>query len=84
MIWVRATASAVNLLISNLIGLGLGPLGVGLLSDAFNKGFAIGGLSVTGAGPAEGLRLALIVASSAVLAAFACYAFAARTISRSS
>jgi predicted MFS family arabinose efflux permease len=80
----RATASAVNLLISNLIGLGLGPLGVGLLSDAFNKGFAIGGLSVASAGPAEGLRLALMAASSAVLAAFACYAFAARTISRSS
>lgn len=80
----RAAASAVNLLISNLIGLGLGPLGVGLLSDAFNKGFAFGGLAVAGAGPAEGLRLALMLASSAVLLAFASYALAARTISRSS
>lgn len=81
---VRATASAINLLISNLIGLGLGPLGVGLLSDALNKGFAMGGITVAGIGPAEGLRLALMLASSVVLLAFACYVFAARTISRSS
>lgn len=79
----RATASAANLLISNLLGLGLGPLGVGLLSDAFNKGFVIGGVAVAGAGPAEGLRLALICAAFVVLAAFACYALAARAIGRS-
>ncbi len=48
----RAMAAAVLLFIVNIIGLGLGPLVVGLLSDVF----------ATSQGPAEGLRSALIVA----------------------
>lgn len=50
---MRATASAVLLFIINLIGLGLGPLAVGALSDMF---------AITlGMGEAEGVRWALLV-----------------------
>ncbi|HZZ34898.1 MAG TPA: MFS transporter [Caulobacteraceae bacterium] len=69
---MRATAAAILLFIINLIGLGLGPLAVGLLSDWFNKGM--------GLGPAEGVRWALIVASMFGLVAFACFWLARRTI----
>jgi MFS family permease len=48
----RATASALLLFVINLIGLGLGPLSVGLLSDSF---------SASGMDVAEGLRWAIIV-----------------------
>ena len=53
---MRATAAALLLFIINLIGLGLGPLAVGLLSDYLNKGM--------GLGPADGVRWALIVSAS--------------------
>ena len=69
---MRATAAAILLFIINLIGLGLGPLGVGILSDYFNKGM--------GMGPAEGVRWALIVSALFGLAAFACFWMARRTI----
>jgi len=46
----RATASAFVLFILNLVGLGLGPLGVGILSDVFS-----------GVGFANGLQLAMLV-----------------------
>jgi MFS family permease len=69
---MRATAAAILLFIINLIGLGLGPLGVGILSDYFNKGM--------GMGPAEGVRWALIVSALFGLAAFACFWLARRTI----
>ena len=49
---MRATTSAVILFLVNLVGMGLGPLIVGVLSDVFNHG---------GLGPAEGLRMAMIV-----------------------
>lgn len=49
----RATASAVLLFIINLIGLGLGPLGVGAVSDF------IGG--PMGLGSAEGVRWSLMI-----------------------
>lgn len=52
---MRATAAAVLLFIINLIGLGLGPLGVGLLSDFF--------AGPIGMGSAEGVRWALIVSA---------------------
>jgi MFS family permease len=52
---MRATASAILLFIINLIGLGLGPLLVGILSDLF----AIQG----GMGSAEGVRWALMVSA---------------------
>jgi MFS family permease len=58
----RATASAIYLFASSLIGLGLGPLSVGLLSDSFASG---------GLGTGEGLRWALFVvgAGASILAA---------------
>ncbi len=53
---MRATAVAIQLLLINLLGLGLGPLFVGVLSDLF------AGL---GHGSAEGLRLALLASNIA-------------------
>jgi MFS family permease len=52
---MRATTAAVLLFIINLIGLGLGPLGVGLMSDMF--------AGPLGMGSAEGVRWALIVSA---------------------
>jgi MFS family permease len=69
---MRATAAAILLFIINLIGLGLGPLAVGILSDWFNKGL--------GMGPGEGVRWALIVSASFGLVAFTCFWLARRTI----
>jgi len=69
---MRATAAAILLFIINLIGLGLGPLAVGLLSDYLNKGM--------GLGPAEGVRWALIVSTMFGLVAFGCFWMARRTI----
>lgn len=48
---MRATASAILLLAINLIGLGLGPLLLGIVSDAL--------AGASGLGPAKGLRWAL-------------------------
>ncbi len=69
---MRATASALLLFIINLVGLGLGPLAVGILSDVFNKSM--------GMGPAEGIRWALIVSALFGLVSFACFWLARRTI----
>lgn len=69
---MRATASAVLLFIINLIGLGLGPLAVGALSDAL----AIYG----GLGEAEGVRWALILSSFAGVGAFALFWMARSSI----
>ena len=52
---MRATSAAVLLFIVNLIGLGLGPLLVGVLSDIFAEG--------VGLGVAEGVRWSLITVS---------------------
>lgn len=49
----RATASAVLLFMINLLGLGLGPLGVGVVSD-----FLSGPM---GLGSAEGVRWSLMI-----------------------
>ena len=49
----RATATAVLLFIINLIGLGLGPLGVGAVSDLLS--------GPLGLGPAEGIRWSLMI-----------------------
>ena len=59
----RATASAISLFSANLIGLGLGPLSVGYLSDAF----------ASHVGKAEGIRFALICASLAAWVAALLY-----------
>lgn len=52
---MRATATAILLLVLNLIGLGLGPLAVGLASDWFAGGWQLG--------PARGVQWALILSS---------------------
>jgi MFS family permease len=54
---MRATNSALSLFVSNLLGLGLAPLGVGLLSDIFGR--------TLGAG--DGIRWALVCLSSLAL-----------------
>ncbi|MCK5911851.1 MAG: MFS transporter, partial [Caulobacter sp.] len=69
---MRATAAAVLLFIINLIGLGLGPLGVGLLSDFF--------AGPIGMGSAEGVRWALIVSALMGVVSFALFWRARHTI----
>ena len=69
---MRATTSAILLFIINLIGLGLGPLAVGLLSDYFAVGM--------GMGSGEGVRWALIVSTTFGLVAFYCFWRATQTI----
>lgn len=69
---MRATAAAILLFIINLIGLGLGPLAVGILSDYLNKG--------VGLGAAEGVRWALIISACFGLVAFTCFWMARKTI----
>lgn len=69
---MRATASAIMLFIINLIGLGLGPLAVGALSDLF----AING----GMGSAEGVRWALVVSALTGFGAVVLFWMARKTI----
>ena len=69
---MRATASAVLLFIINLIGLGLGPLLVGMLSDYFANGM--------GMGAAQGVRWALMTSTLFGIAAFAMFWMARKTI----
>ena len=64
---MRAKATAISLLVSNLVGAGLGPLAVGLLSDAH--------------GGADSLRFALLALSPALIAPAFCYWRAAATFS---
>ena len=66
----RATAVAVFLFVLNAIGLGLGPLFAGLLSDTLARSF----------GSAEGLRFAMAALSIVVLLSVICFAMARRTI----
>ena len=66
----RATAAAVLLLVTNLVGLGFGPLTVGVLSDAFSESI----------GAADGVRWALIALVGAGVPACAAYLVAARTL----
>lgn len=69
---MRATAAAILLFIINLVGLGLGPLLVGALSDVL----AIQG----GMGKAEGVRWALIISALSGIAAAVFFWMARRTI----
>lgn len=62
---MRATSSAILLFIINLIGLGLGPIAVGAISDAYAIGL--------GMGEAEGVRYALL--TSAFIGVFAAALF---------
>ncbi|KQS03609.1 hypothetical protein ASG11_04545 [Sphingomonas sp. Leaf357] len=59
----RATASALMMFVFNIVGLGLGPLCVGLLSDAFAPSLGAGG----------GLRLGMACGTLAGLGAAACF-----------
>ncbi|MDX2235052.1 MAG: MFS transporter [Hyphomonadaceae bacterium] len=69
---MRATASAILLFIINLVGLGLGPLLVGALSDVL----AIQG----GMGKAEGVRWALIISALSGVASAVFFWMARKTI----
>ncbi len=69
---MRATSSAVLLFIINLIGLGLGPLAVGILSDVLAGPF--------GLGSAEGVRWALIISACVGVVAFGLFWLARRSI----
>lgn len=52
---LRATASAMLFFIINIVGMGMGPLGVGILSDIISR---------TGMGERDGLRFAMIAAEA--------------------
>jgi MFS family permease len=69
---MRATSSAILLFVINLIGLGAGPLFVGLLSDML--------AGPMGLGSAEGVRWALILSALVGVLAFVCFWIARRTI----
>lgn len=69
---MRATSAAILLFTINLLGAGMGPLVLGLLSDYFNHRL--------GMGPAEGVRWALIASVVTGLGAFAAFWMARRTI----
>lgn len=58
----RATATAILMLILNLVCMGMGPLLLGTLSDGLARGF----------GPAEGLRMALIACTLVCLPSAFC------------
>jgi MFS family permease len=69
---MRATAAAVLLFVINLIGLGLGPVAVGALSDIL--------AGPVGLGEAEGVRWALILSAMLGLVSFALFWKARKTI----
>lgn len=69
---MRATTSAILLFTINLIGLGLGPLAVGILSDVMANGF--------GLGSAEGVRWALMISTCFGIVAFILFWIARKTI----
>jgi MFS family permease len=71
---MRSTGSALLMFIQNLVGLGLGPLAVGLLSDTLANGL--------GLGSAQGVRWALIGSASVGLIACALFWRARSTIER--
>ena len=68
----RATAAAILLFIINMIGLGLGPLGIGIISDLMAEGL--------GLGVNEGLRWSLIAFYVVGASAYALFWLARRTI----
>jgi predicted MFS family arabinose efflux permease len=74
----RAMAAAVHLFFINLIGLGLGPLTFGILSDMLNHG--IPGLMGAGLGPAQGLRYALLAGSLTAVVGVVFFCISARTM----
>ncbi len=79
----RALGSAVLLLIVNLIGLGLGPTLVGVVSDMFYNSFLADGMAEPLA-KADGLRWSLIVMVCINVWSFVHYIIAAKTLVRDS
>ena len=71
-IHMRATTASIMLFIINMVGLGLGPLFVGALSDVL--------AGPMGLGSADGVRWALILSALLGVAAFALFWLARRTI----
>ncbi|HEX5380175.1 MAG TPA: MFS transporter [Phenylobacterium sp.] len=69
---MRATSASIMLFIINMVGLGLGPLAVGILSDTL--------AGLMGLGSAEGVRWALIISSMFGLVAFALFWLARKSI----
>ena len=70
---VRATATALLLLAFNIVGLGLGPLAVGMLSDA-----------LTGAGVSHALRWAMLCLAPVALVSALAYLAMSRTVAADS
>ncbi len=66
----RATALAISLFVNSLVGLGLGPTTVGLMSDAFAPTLGSG----------EGLRLAVLIGLSAGMLSAILYWLSSRSI----
>lgn len=69
---MRATATAVMLFVLNLMGLGLGPLTIGLLSDFYAR--------TLGTGSGEGVRMALLTSALIPLLTAALFLLARRHI----
>lgn len=69
---MRATTAAILLFTINLIGLGLGPLAVGILSDVMANG--------VGMGSAQGVRWALMISTGFGVVAFTLFWIARKTI----
>ena len=79
----RALGSALLLLIVNLIGLGFGPLLVGMLSDLIRDRFLADGLQMTHA-VAQGLRWSMVIMVCVNVWSFIHYMLAAKTLVRDS
>ena len=79
----RALGSALLLLVINLIGLGLGPWLVGVVSDTMNQFYLAEG-SAGVAAKAQGLRTALAIMVCINVWSFVHYMLAARTLERDS
>jgi len=69
---MRATTSAILLFVINLIGLGLGPTVVGVISDIMANG--------VGLGSAQGVRWALMISTCFGILAFLLFWMARKTI----
>jgi uncharacterized membrane protein (GlpM family) len=79
----RALGSAMLLLIVNLVGLGLGPMLVGWVSDLFNQYFVGQGMDAKLA-LAQGLRWSLAVMVCVNVWSFVHYMIAAKTLVKDS
>lgn len=67
-VWARATSAACSMFIINLIGLGLGPVAIGRLSDLLRPSYGD-----------ESLRIALLCSLLVVIPAAVCFLLASRT-----